>query len=83
MLLDSRAEPWPAAERAAHRLRRSAGITGWIAHHPIRLRSGELVVTYDLDICFRGRRIALEIDGRRHHDTAGESRATGIAATTS
>lgn len=63
-LLDSRAEPWSAAERLAHRLLRGAGITGWTANHPVRLEDQ----TYYLDVAFAQRRLAIEIDGRLHED---------------
>lgn len=32
--------PWSVGERAAHRLLREAGITGWVANPPIRLAIG-------------------------------------------
>jgi very-short-patch-repair endonuclease len=64
LLLDSREEPWSAAERRAHRLLRSSKITGW---------KGNLAVTvqdqlYYLDVGFRRIRLALEIDGRIHQN---------------
>lgn len=63
LLLDSRHEPWSAAERRAHRLLRGSNITGW---------KGNLAVTvqdrlYYLDVGFRRIRLAPEIDGRIHH----------------
>lgn len=70
LLLDSRSEPWSAAERCAHRLLRAAGITGWVANHAVKIRTGAQVSTYYLDICFRSQRIAVEIDGRMHHSSA-------------
>ena len=62
LLLDSRDEPWSAAERRVHRLLRGAKLTGW---------QGNLAVTvqnqlYYLDVGFRYLRLALEIDGRVH-----------------
>jgi very-short-patch-repair endonuclease len=64
LLLDSRDEPWSAAERRAHRLLRGSKITGW---------KGNLAVTvqdqlYYLDVGFRRFRLALEIDGRIHQN---------------
>jgi very-short-patch-repair endonuclease len=63
VLLDSRDEPWSAAERLAHRLYRRAGLTGWVTNL-------ETVVpdagTYYLDIAFRRPRVVSEIDGRLH-----------------
>lgn len=62
LLLDSRDEPWSAAERLCHRLLRSAGITGWKANLPVDLRGQH----YFLDVGFPGLRLVLEIDGRIH-----------------
>jgi very-short-patch-repair endonuclease len=64
LLLDSRDQPWSAAERRAHRLLRTAGITGWQSNHPVVVE-GRL---YFLDIAFPGVRLVLEIDGRLHED---------------
>lgn len=62
LLLDSRDEPWSAAERLCHRLLRGAGITGWKANLPVTLRGQH----YFLDVGFPGLRLVLEIDGRLH-----------------
>ena len=62
LLLDSRDEPWSAAERASHRLLRSARIEGWTSNLPIFL-NGHL---YYLDIAFEKIKLVIEIDGRRH-----------------
>jgi very-short-patch-repair endonuclease len=64
LLLDSRDEPWSAAERCAHRLLRKEGITGWFSNY--RIRAGAR--TYFLDIAFPVDRVAVEIDGRLFHD---------------
>jgi very-short-patch-repair endonuclease len=64
LLLDSRDEPWSAAERRAHQLLRSAGILGWRSNHPVALEGHR----YYLDIAFPGLRLAIEIDGRLHED---------------
>lgn len=64
VLLDSRAEPWSHAERQAHRLLRSDGITGWVANRKIVLAGG---ATYFLDVGFDRERVAGEIDGRAYH----------------
>lgn len=64
LLLDSRDEPWSAAERRAHRLLRDAGIVGWVANHPVRLAGKR----YYLDIAFPGLLLVVEIDGRLHED---------------
>jgi len=63
LLLDSRDEPWSAAERRIHRLLRSAGITGWKTNQPITIDGS----TYYVDVLFRGIRLVIEIDGRGHH----------------
>jgi very-short-patch-repair endonuclease len=70
-LLDSRDEPWSAAERLFHRLLRQAGITGWSANAAVTIDG----VAYYLDVAFRRIRLAVEIDGRLHHssDTAFET----------
>ena len=62
LLLDSRDEPWSAAERKAHRLLRAAGIVGWRTNVPVVL-SGQ---RYYLDVAFRAKKLAIEIDGRIH-----------------
>lgn len=65
LLLDSRAEPWSAAERRTHVLFRRARITGWTANHPVPTPIG----LFYLDLAFRRERVAVEIDGRSTHDT--------------
>jgi very-short-patch-repair endonuclease len=64
MLVDSRDQPWSAAERLSHRLLRAAHIHGWIANHRVVVRGNE----YFIDIAFRRVRLAIEIDGRLHED---------------
>ncbi len=63
LLLDSRDEPWSAAERLAHRLLRAAGITGWRANRGVQLEG----MSFYLDIRFRRFKVAIEIDGRETH----------------
>ena len=63
-LIDSRDEPWSAAERLCHRLLRDAGIKGWEANLPVR-SGGDL---YFLDVAFTGAGVVVEIDGRLHED---------------
>lgn len=63
MLLDSRSEPWSAAERLAHRILRTAGITQWDSNVRISC-DGQ---TYYLDIAMRDCPIVIEIDGRIAH----------------
>lgn len=64
LLLDSRDEPWSAAERKFHRLLRAAGITAWKANRPL-LISGSL---FFIDVAFRHIKLAIEIDGRLYHN---------------
>lgn len=64
LLIDSRDEPWSAAERQAHRILRAAGITGWIANHPVIVADQG----YYIDVAFEAQRLALEVDGRLHED---------------
>jgi very-short-patch-repair endonuclease len=63
LLLDSKDEPWSAAERKFHRLLRDAGITAWKANQLVVL-GGSL---FFLDVVFRGVRLAAELDGRLYH----------------
>ena len=63
LLIDSRDEPWSAAERLSHRLLRTArGITGWKTNLPTHV-DGQ---TYYIDIAFEQQKLAIEIDGRLH-----------------
>lgn len=64
LLLDSRDEPWSAAERRFHRLLREAGITGWKANVAVDVDGQR----YYLDVAFSRLRLAIEIDGRLHED---------------
>lgn len=64
LLLDSRDEPWSAAERLCHRLLRSARLIGWRANHPVELGGR----TYFIDVAFPALRVAVEVDGRLHED---------------
>jgi len=63
-LLDSRDEPWSAAERLCHRILRDARVVGWKSNWPVHLRGS----TYFLDVAFPRLKIVLEIDGRLHED---------------
>jgi very-short-patch-repair endonuclease len=67
LLLDSRDEPWSAAERVIHRLLRAAGITGWKAN----LAVPTLGSVYYLDVGFERQLLAVEIDGRLHETDRG------------
>ncbi len=42
---------------------RDAGITGWVANHPVLIGGRR----YFLDVAFERARLAVEIDGRAHH----------------
>lgn len=66
LLLESRDEPWSAAERLFHRLLHEARITGWRANRPTRIR-GRL---YFLDVAWARLKLVVEIDGRLHQDDA-------------
>ena len=64
LLLDSRDEPWSAAERILHRLLRSAGITGWTANKAVVVDG----LRYYPDALFSGRaRLLIEVDGYEYH----------------
>lgn len=63
LLLESRAEPWSAAERLAHKILHGAGISEWRANVPIML-GGE---HYFLDIAFETIKLVVEIDGYQLH----------------
>lgn len=62
LLLDSRSEPWSAAERLGHRLLRRAGLHGWTANQPLDLEQSR----YYPDIAFGRQRVVVEIDGDIH-----------------
>jgi very-short-patch-repair endonuclease len=62
LLIDSRNEPWSAAERLSHRLLRAAGIKDWQTNMPVWL-DGQI---FYIDIAFKQRKLAIEIDGRLH-----------------
>lgn len=63
LLLDSRDEPWSAAEREFHRLLRAARITGWQGNQPIRVAGRKIYA----DVMFRRLRLVIEVDGREFH----------------
>jgi very-short-patch-repair endonuclease len=69
-LLIAELEPGAQAEseRRLHRLLRRAGITGWVAQYEVGLPSG----TRFVDVALPQQRIAIEVDGRRHHDDASD-----------
>lgn len=66
LLVDSREQPWSAAERLAHRLLRRARIKDWRGNHPVTVEGQR----YFLDIAFPSVRVVVEIDGRLHEDDA-------------
>jgi hypothetical protein len=51
LLIDSRNEPWSAAERLSHRLLRAAGIKDWQANMPVYLHNR----IFCIDIAFKQR----------------------------
>jgi very-short-patch-repair endonuclease len=63
LLVDSKDEPWSAAERKFHRLLRAAGITAWKANQPVVLGDS----LFFLDVVFRGVKLVIELDGRLYH----------------
>ena len=62
LLVDSRNEPWSAAERRSHRILRDAGIAGWEGNWPVVVAG----LLYFIDIAFPHLKLAVEIDGRLH-----------------
>jgi very-short-patch-repair endonuclease len=64
LLIDSRNEPWSAAERLAHRILRGARITGWKPNFPLFLEG----CLYYIDIAFPHLKLAIEVDGRLHEE---------------
>lgn len=68
LLIDSRDEPWSAAERLTHRLLRSAGMKGWVANHPVRIGS----LRYFLDVAFPEIRLAIEVESVAFHSSPGQ-----------
>ena len=62
LLIDSRGQPWSAAERLSHRLLRAAHIKGWETNLPV-LVGGQV---FYIDIAFKQQKLAIEIDGRLH-----------------
>jgi very-short-patch-repair endonuclease len=63
LLLDSRDEPWSAAERRFHHMLRAADLVGWRANQPVLIDGS----SYFVDVLFDKIRVAIEIDGREHH----------------
>ncbi|HWH99508.1 MAG TPA: DUF559 domain-containing protein [Propionibacteriaceae bacterium] len=64
LLIESRMNPWSAAERRAHRLLHEQAIEGWIANHPVEIWGHH----YWVDIAFPAHKLAVEIDGREFHE---------------
>jgi very-short-patch-repair endonuclease len=62
LLIDSRSEPWSAAERLSHRLLRAARIKGWETNLPVRVDNQ----LFYIDVAFKQQKLAIEIDGRLH-----------------
>ncbi|HEU5487135.1 MAG TPA: DUF559 domain-containing protein [Microlunatus sp.] len=61
-------------ERLGARLLTEAGVTGFTVNLCVRLTSGR---TLEIDIGFRGRKLAIELDGFRYHSSP-ESRAIDL-----
>ncbi len=58
--------PWSILELRLHRLLRAAGLHGWHGNWRVDLGTGTAVV----DVAFPDFRVAIEADGRRHHEDA-------------
>lgn len=69
MLNRSTSQPWSAAERQAHRALGAAGVSGWIANHPIIASPHDPPVAI-ADIAFVELRLDIEVDGAEHHDNS-------------
>ncbi|MGI5951866.1 MAG: endonuclease domain-containing protein [Brooklawnia sp.] len=67
LLIDSRDKPWSPAERLAHRILRSADVTGW--------RTNVSIGAYFVDIAWKEERVVLEIDGYEFHAGAAQFQA--------
>ncbi|MDQ1246598.1 MAG: hypothetical protein QG597_966 [Actinomycetota bacterium] len=52
-----------AAEERVHSLLQEAGITGWRANYPLRVRGQKVI----LDLAFPEQKVFIEIDGRAYH----------------
>jgi very-short-patch-repair endonuclease len=66
LLHESRSSPWSPPERRFHRLLRAAGITGWDGNVAVRGPNWRCQV----DVAFEAEKLAAEVDGRAHHNTA-------------
>jgi very-short-patch-repair endonuclease len=66
VLIESRTEPWSAAERLAHRLLHEEGIKDWTANYPVEICG----YPYWIDIAFPAVKPAIEVDGREFHEGA-------------
>ena len=56
--------PWSVLEIELHRILRDAGFFGWRGNYPIHGPGWEVVV----DVAFREVKVAIEADGRAHHE---------------
>lgn len=54
------------AEELSHSLLRHAGISGWHANYPVRIRGRTVVV----DLAFPEPKVAIEVDGRAYHGSS-------------
>ena len=66
LLIDSRDEPWSAAERLLHRILRDGRLTGWVANHPIPTGP---VGCYFADVAFPAQKVIIEVEGHRFHSS--------------
>lgn len=63
-LVESRDEPWSAAERAGHLGLHAQAVTGWVANLRVKRPTGPVAF---IDIAFESIALAIEIDGHAHH----------------
>lgn len=63
ILIESRDQPWSAAERKAHIDLRAASIGGWSANYQVTAEGNR----YFIDIAFPHLKLAIEIDGVEYH----------------
>lgn len=61
----SRTNPWSQAERLLHDILDRNRLRGWTANHPVTACGSD----YWLDVAFRSRQVALEVDGYEHHSS--------------
>jgi len=66
LLLESRSEPWSAAERRLHAILHGAGLHGWKANAPLELGDGQIYIP---DVRFDRERLIIEVEGNAFHSS--------------